>query len=115
MSLNLYSELYLCLAYSAEVLDIVERCDKADTASADNGLTKPHLVHTVVDKHFYVSHLNYLVPEIWQDRESQVSVGDSRLVWAFFSCTFCVDVYPLMVECGVGKQVYAFLVESEPL
>ena len=54
-------------------------------------------------------------PHVGQQRQRQVAVGNGRLIGAFLAGTLYVDVYPLMVQRGVGKQVDALLVDLEPL
>ena len=42
-------------------------------------------------------------------------MGDCGAVLAFSLRPLSVDVYPLMVESGVGKKVYALLVDEQPV
>ena len=40
---------------------------------------------------------------------------DGALVGTFLAGSFCIDVYPLVVECGVSKEVDTLLVNQQPV
>ena len=74
-------------------------------------LAELHLVHTVVDHHLKILHLNNLIPQAGQHRECEIAVSDGRLEWAFYCGTLCVNVNPLVVERSVSEQIDALLRE----
>ena len=117
LSLSFYldAKLHTGLADAPQVFDAVERSDQADAAAGLDGLAKPHLVHAVIDEHGDVSHLDDLLPEVRQERECEVAVGDGAPVGTFLGRPLGIDVYPLVVECGVGKEVDALLGDLKPL
>jgi hypothetical protein len=41
-------------------------------------------------------------------------MSDRALIGTFYLGTFCIDVYPLVVEGGVGKEVDTVLVDFLP-
>lgn len=115
LSLNLDGEFDLYLADAAQVLDVVQRGGESHPAACDDGHAEAHLVHSIVDHHLQVVHFDNLFPQVGQQRERQIAVGDGALVWAFFFSALHVYVDPLVVEGGVGKFVDAFLVDGEPV
>ena len=62
--LNLDSELYLCLADAAEILDIVEDGLHADRASCDYRHTEFHLVKTVIHELCHIVYLYGVIPQL---------------------------------------------------
>ena len=56
-------------------------------------------------------HLDNLFPQIGQHREGQITVGNGGLEGAFNGGLLGIHVNPLVVECGIGKEVDALLVE----
>ena len=59
--------------------------------------------------------LNNLVPHVGQQRQRQVAVGNGALVLALLLGALHIDVNPLVVERGVGKEVDSVLVYLQPL
>lgn len=109
--LYLDGKLDLYLGNAAQVLDRVEVGNEAYVLARLYCLAELHLVHTVVDHHLEVLHLDNLIPQAGQHRECEIAVSDGRLEWAFYCGTLCVNVNPLVVECGIGKHVDALLRE----
>ena len=103
------------LADAAKVLDALQRGRHADVATRDDGLSEAHFVHAIVDQHLDVVDLDDLVPQVGEQRKREVSVGDSALVRTLHFGSLRVDVYPLVVEGGVGKEVDALLVYLQPI
>ena len=108
-------ELDFGLADAAEVLDVVQLGGQSHAAAGDDGLSKAHVGHAVVDEHLDVVHLDDLIPHVRQQRQREIAVGDGRLVGAFTLCALHVDMNPLVVQGGVGKHVDALLVDQQPV
>ena len=111
--LDVHGELDFCLYSAAEVGDAVEGGGEGEALAAEDGLTEFHLVNAVVDEHLDVLHINDLPPEIREDGEGEVTVCDGGAKLALGLCALCVNVYPLVVERGIGKHVDAFLRELD--
>ena len=64
LSFNFNGEGDLSLADTAEILDALQCGIETDAAAGEYRLAEAHLVHTVVDHHLQVVHLDDLVPEV---------------------------------------------------
>ncbi len=75
--LDVDGELDFYFADAAEVGDAFELCAKTNALTALDGLTESHLVHTIVDQHLDIVHLDNLFPKVRQEGERQITVNDS--------------------------------------
>ena len=89
--------------------------NQTNLRTSNYGLTEAHIRHTVVHQHLDVVHLDNLIPHIGQQTQRQVAVGNGRLVWTLLLGTSHVDMYPLMVQGCVSKQVDTILVNLQPV
>ena len=80
----------------------------ANALSAEYGLSEFHFVHSVVDHHLQIVHLDGLLPKMGEKAEGEVAMGNSLAEWSFLG-TFGVYVNPLMVEGGISEKIDAFL------
>ena len=92
------------LADSMDVGNVCQGRNQANALSAEYRLSEFHLVHSVVDHHLQVVHLDGLLPKMGEEAECQVAVGNGLSEGAFLS-TFGVHVNPLVVEGGIGEKV----------
>lgn len=81
--------------------------------SGEHGLAELHLVHAVVDEALQVVDLYDLIPEVGQERECEVSVDDGLMERALCLAALLIDVYPLVVEGGIGKHINAVLIDLQ--
>ena len=85
--------------------------NQSDALSGQYRLTELHLVHTIINHHLQVVHFNNLVPQIWQHGQGEIPMCNSALKRAFHFGAFRIDVYPLMVQCRISKQIDTLLRE----
>ena len=76
LALNLNAELDFRFAYATQVLYVVKFCNESYSAACNYGLAKTHALDAVVYEHLDVSHLDDLLPEIWQNGKCEISVSD---------------------------------------
>lgn len=111
---NLDGKLHLDAADATQVGNALQRGHQTDALAAKDGLAELHLVHAIVDHHLQVVYLDNLLPQVGQERQRQVAVYDG-LAEGTLSGTLLVNVYPLVVERGVGKEVDALLRHFKPV
>ena len=99
---------------ATQVGDGVEFGHKAHSASCHNSSTKSHFVHAIIHEHVDVVDFDDLVPHVGQQAQGEVAVGDGAFIGTFALSAFNINVYPLVVECGIGKLIDAFLVDFYP-
>ena len=107
-------KLDLSLADAADVGDVVKGCCETDTLTGKNRLSELHLIHSVVDEHLDVVHLNNLLPQMREEGKGEIAVSDGGLVGTFHLRTLGVNMYPLVVKRGIGKEVDTLLRDFEP-
>ena len=115
LTLDLDLETDISLADAAQVFDLVELGIESDATAGDDGHAKAHLVHTIVDHHLQMVHLDDLSPQMGQQREGQIAMRNRALIGALTLGTLHIDVDPLMVECSVGELVDAVLIHLQPV
>ncbi len=112
--LNLDGEFNFYLANAAQVGNRLELRGEKHTLTAKNGLTELQLVNALLLHHLQIVHLDDLFPHIGQQGEGEIAVNYS-LTEGTILCAFFVNVYPLMVERGIGKKVDALLRHLHPV
>ena len=115
LAFNLNLKLHAGLADATQVLDAVERDHEAHATAYLDGLAEAHLVHTIVDEHGDIAHLEHLGPHIGQEREREITVGDGAPIRTLLGRAVGIDVDPLVVERGVGEEVDAVLIDEKPV
>ena len=91
----------------------MDRSHEPHALACQYGLPETHLVHPIIHHHFQVVHLDNLLPKIRKERKRQITVHNCRLIGAFRLGPLHVDMYPLVVECSIGKLIDAFLRDFE--
>ena len=102
------------LAYSMNVGNVCQGGGHANALSAEYGLSEFHFVHSVVDHHLQIVHLDGLLPKMGEKAEGEEAMGNSLAEWSFLG-TFGVYVNPLMVEGGISEKIDAFLWYFKPV
>ena len=97
------------LRHTAQVCQRMQRCHQTDTLPGQHSLTELHLVHTIVNHHFQIVHLNNLVPQMRQHGKGEVTMRNGTLKRTFGFGAFCVNVNPLMIQRGIRKEIDTFL------
>jgi len=96
-------------ANASEADDGFERNPAAYFVVYEYGLPKPELLDAVIYFHLQVLHIHNLFPEIRYESECKVAVRNSSFEGTFIFGPFCVDMYPLMIESGIGEVIDLFL------
>ena len=94
---------------ASEINDGFERNPAPYFIVYKHGLSKLQLLYAVIYFHLKVLHICNLLPEIRYKRECEVAVCYGSFKGAFFFGSFYIDMYPLMVEGGIGEVVDLFL------
>lgn len=81
--------------------------DKTHATAGDNRLAEAHVSHAVVDQHLDIVDLNNLIPHVWQQTQRQVTMSNGALVRTLLFCALYIHMYPLVVECGISKEIDA--------
>ena len=103
------------LGCAAEVEDFAHGNMEANTAANDHGLLIAEVLDAVVNLVLDVADINNLLPEVGEDGESEVAVGNGVAEGRLTLSLLNVDVDPLMVECGIGKEVNLLLSKLVPI
>ena len=101
------------LADSMDVGNVCQGRNQANALSAEYRLSEFHLVHSVVDHHLQVVHLDGLLPKMGEEAECQVAVGNGLAKGTLGLGLLLIDMYPLVVEGGISEKINTFLIYNE--
>ncbi len=93
----------------------MELRDQAYATAGDDRLSEPHVVHAIIHQHRDVVDLDNLIPQVGQQAQGQIPMSNGALVGTLLLGTLHIDMNPLVVECGISKQVDAILVHLQPV
>ncbi len=87
----------------------MKTCNQTNTLPSQYRLSKLHLIHSIINHHFQIIHLDNLAPQIWEKRQGKITMRNSTVIRTVRLSTFCIYMNPLMVQRCICKKTNTVL------